>query len=159
MKIDGLGSLQPVDPKNKNDNAAKTDKQTATDSFADLVELAATEGSVNSAGYTDIKPAGTDELKSSSARLDRISHYLQSGYYDRQNIRERLSEKVIVSTDFGGIVSEYKQAGNTGNITGDTVEVRHSKIAEVQKMIDEDFYNNPASFGMFDDRIIDYFGV
>jgi len=160
MKINGLGSPQPLDS-NKKNNRNPDVSRAGSDSArqADYVELAKTVKPADYANYSNSTSKGSSEKATSPKRFQRIGLSIQTGYYDSEQVKERISDKIIISPEFENIVSAYKLSQSASNNVNDSFWVRQNKLAEVQKKINDGFYKTPDNFGKFADKIIDYFGI
>jgi hypothetical protein len=155
MRIDGLGPVGQPEPKDK-----KSDKSPkAANTPLDKVDIKSSDNKVNNAGYGD-------SLKSAiMAQVERFENSTQirrksaSGYYEDSEIMRSISDKLIDSNELSDVVKEYHQANKTRNIESSKSEIRQEKVDEVKKKIEQDFYNDPANFEAFAQKIIDHFGL
>jgi hypothetical protein len=155
MRIDGPGPIGQPEPKDK-----KTDKSPKTaNTPLDTVDIKSSDSKVNDAGYGD-------SLKNAiMAQVERFENSTQirrkstSGYYEDSEIMRSISDKLINSKELSDVVKEYHQANKAKNVESSKTEIRQEKVDEVKKKIEQDFYNDPANFGAFAQKIIDHFGL
>jgi hypothetical protein len=155
MRIDGMGPIGQPEPKDKkNDKTPKT-----ANTPLDKVDIKSSDNKANDAGYGE-------SLKSAiMAQVERFENSTQirrkssSGYYEDSEIMRSISDKLIDSNELSDVVKKYHQANKTKNIESSKSEIRQEKVDEVKKKIEQDFYNDPANFEAFAQKIINHFGL
>lgn len=155
MRIEGLGPIGQPDPKDKkNEKAAKP-----TSTPLDKVDIKQHENKIGQAGYGESLKnalAAQAEKFENSTQIRRKS---ASGYYEESEILRSISDKLIDSSELKDVVKEYKQANKLMTIQSTESPVRQDKVAEVRRKMEEGYYNDPANFNSFAQKIIDHFGL
>jgi hypothetical protein len=155
MRIDGLKPFGQPDPKDK-----KTDKTPKlANQPLDKLDINSSDNKVNKAGY------GESLKNAIMAQVERFENATQikrksaSGFYEESEIMQTISDKLIDSNELSDVVKEYHKANLAKISEVSESQTRQEKIAEVKKKIEEDFYNNPANYEAFAQKIIDHFGL
>lgn len=160
MKIEGFGPLQQPEPRNKKADEAKRAANPADmpKGEPDKIDLSGT-GKDRSGIYTSDLKQGASSINDIQKDLEKVKKQSQNGYYDTPQARSETSEKLIDNDDFKEVVRQYhlaKLADESGEMT---IQDRPDKIAEIKKKVAEGFFNNPANYGAFADRVIKRFGL
>jgi hypothetical protein len=163
MKIEGMGAPQQPDPKGKkNRNIDRADKaKDALKQSADSIELKkeARETGKAAAYKPDVARTEQPTTTDSGKNLAELQRKSSDGYYDSREVREQTSDKLLASNDLKDVVNDYHLSEATKEIMAQIPEVRHDRIADVNQKIAAGYYDNPANFGDFADKIISYFGI
>jgi len=161
MKIEGFGPPQQPEPKGKKPGTSgkqeKTAKKQTVDS--DSIDLVKSNKLLDKAGYSDkVQKSG---LPDQGIKKDLVEVKLKSsfGFYDTDKVKEETSEKIIDSRDLENVVEEYHLSNLSKEILAKASDVRHEKVAEVKQKIAEGFYDDPANYSLFADKLMDHFGM
>jgi len=155
MRIDGLGPIGQPEPKDK--KPGKPLKP--ADTQLDKVDIKQPENKISEAGYgqtlKNAIAAQTDRFDSST----QIRRKSSTGYYDESDILKAISDKLIDSKELKDVIKEYQLANKIKAEQAPDPAIRQEKVAEVKKRMEQGYYNDPANFGNFAQKIIDHFGL
>jgi hypothetical protein len=155
MRIDGLGPVGQPEPKDKKNE--KTPRP--IEKPLDKVDINQQEGMIGKAGY------GESLKNAIIAQVERFENSTQirrkstSGYYEESEILKTISDKLIDSKELKDIIKDYQQANKTRAIQSADPSIRLDKVAEVKKKMEEGYYNDPANFDSFAQKLINHFGL
>lgn len=155
MRIEGLGPIGQPEPKDKKSEKAVKPSNTPLDK----VDIKQQDNKIGQAGYGESLKnalAAQAEKFENSAQIRRKS---ASGYYEESEILKTISDKLIDSSELKDVIKEYQQANKVRTIQSTESPVRQDKVDEVRKKMEEGFYNDPANFNSFAQKIIDHFGL
>ena len=161
MKIEGLGIPQPPDPKGKKvKETEKADKaQEIQRPISDSVELNTGKKQINSAGYSQqITQGGASDI-TSKKDLSELKDKTTNGYYDKQEIREQTSDKLINSDELQDVVEEYHLSNLSKEIISKSSDIRHDRVADAKQKIAQGYYDDPQNYGSIADKIMNHFGL
>jgi len=153
MRIEGLGPLQQPDPKEK--KPEKNQKQ--QNASPDRVEIAKRGTKAANAGYEVKRPRPTESNRTRD--FSNVKKRSSNGYYEKPEVRQSTSEKLIDSKELGDVVDKYHQAFRANELGKKSPEIRHDKVAQVKRKVAEGFYNNPQNYDPIAKKIIHHFGL
>ena len=161
MKIEGLGAPQQPDPKGKKtkgvdraDKAKEASKQTA-----DSIELKKDTKEVSKAAYSPNLARTDQPVTDIGKNISELQQKSSDGYYDSREVREKTTDKLLASNEMKDVVNDYHLSEEAKKILAQIPDIRHDRIADVNQKIAAGYYDNPANFGDFADKIISYFGI
>jgi len=160
MKIEGLGPPQQPEPNNKEADEAKKalNPAEAAKSEPDRIDLSRSDK--NQGGiYTNDLRRGAGAVEQGPKDLDKVKRQTDSGYYDTPQAKTETSAKLIDSGDLSEVVEDYHRSNLAGETRPETADARVDKITEMKKKAASGFFNDPANFGAFADRIMRRFGL
>ncbi len=161
MKIHGFGIPQQPDPKDKKVKADEKPDQNRDiqKPASDSVELNKSKKQIRNAGYSDkITKGGTSDI-ASRKDISELKDRRAKGYYDKLEIRERTSEKLIDSNDLKDVVKEYHQSNLSKEISSRESDIRYQKVADARQRVAEGYYDDPGNYGKIADKILKHFGL
>jgi hypothetical protein len=155
MRIEGLGPVGQPEPKDK-----KTDKSPKpANTTQDKVDLTSAEEKINGTGYGDNLKSGKTAPGERAENYAQIRRQTSFGYYDEPEVIKSTSDKLIESKALNDIVQKYHKANKTDQLGTTTTEIRQDKVTEIKRKLAQGFYNDPANFQSFAQKIIDHFGL
>ncbi len=154
MRIDGSGL--PVRFNRENSKSERrADKPSEHHDSIDLRKTVEPENPVYS---IEIRRSDDEGKKLPIDILSELRHRSTDGYYDKDEIRRRTSEKIIDSAEFSDVVSDFYNSRVSNDAAKYSLN-NEEKIAEMRKKAATGFYDDPANFGAFADKLIKYFGL
>ena len=161
MKIEGFGSHQQPDPKDKKQKVSgKQDKANEKQPHvSDSINLTNSKKRADDVVYSTEVQKSDGKDYSIKKDISEVKQKSSSGYYDNYEVKKETSEKLINSRELNNVVHEYHLSNVSKEILAKTPEIRHEKIAEVKKKIEQEFYNNAENFGAITDKLIKHFGI
>jgi anti-sigma28 factor (negative regulator of flagellin synthesis) len=155
MRIEGIGPIGQPEPKDKKNEKSPNPANTGLDK----VDITSSEEKINGAGYGDSLKNAIIARGERAESYARIRRQTSSGYYDEPDVIQSTSDKFLESMELIDIVDEYHQANKTNQIGESTTEIRHEKVTEIKKKLEQGFYDDPANFQSFAQKLIDHFGL
>jgi len=161
MKIEGFGSLHQPDPKDKKQKVSgKQDKTNEKQPHvSDSINLTNSKKRADDVVYSTEVQKSDGKDYSIKKDISEVKQKSSSGHYDNYEVKKKTSEKLIDSRELSNVVHEYHLSNVSKEILAKTPEIRHEKIAEVKKKIEQGLYNNPENFGIIADKMIKHFGI
>jgi hypothetical protein len=160
MKIEGLGPPQQPEPNSKKADEAKRASNPigATKNEPDKIDLGRSDKD-QSGVYTSSLKQGAGAIQDRPRNLDLVRAQSDNGYYDSPQARSETSDKLIDSDDFREVVQEYHSANRAADRRPEIPGINSDKISDIRQKAASGFYNDPANFGAFVDKIIKRFGL
>ncbi len=161
MKIEGMGIPQQPDPKGKKIKETKqAEKSQETQKpVSDSVELNKGKKQIQNAGYSQqIAKGGASDI-ASKKDLSELKDRTANGYYDKREIREETSEKLIDSNELKDVVKEYHLSNLSKEILSKDSDIRHERVADAKQRIAQGYYDDPQNYGNIADKIMNHFGL
>ncbi len=119
----------------------------------DVVEIS---NAARNLGSQSVKSA---DLKAvSDVRQDRVEaakRRVQSGYYDRPEVRQAIAEAVLDSGVVDAVAQEAQSAREARQQVEDVPDVREDRVALAQERVATGFYDSAGVKALAADRILD----
>lgn len=161
MKIEGFGSPHQTEPKDKKvKESEKSDRTSEVQkTVSDSVELNKNRKQINNTGYSQkLAQQGASDI-ALKKDLSELKNKTSNGYYDKHEIRERTSDRLIDSKVLKDVVKQYHLSNTSKEMLSNNSNIRHEKVADTKQKVVQGFYNDPQNFGKFADKIINHFGL
>jgi len=154
MRIDGAGLPYRLSRDEKKSERAANKPSGQHDSIA----LRGASRRENPVYSIEVRQPAKENKPLSGEMLGQLRSRSSDGYYEKDEVRRLTSEKIMGSAEFSDVVSDYFRTRVSGsNIvnSGNNEE----KIAEIRKKAATGFYDDPANFGIFAEKLIKSFGL
>ncbi len=154
MRIDGAGLPYRLSGDEK--KSERTAKRPAGQH--DSIAIQRTSGGENPVYSIEIRRPIKENKELSGEILNELRSRSSDGYYEIDEVRRLISEKIMGSAEFSDVITDYYKsrvsAGDAVNSVSD-----EEKIAAIRKKTATGFYDDPANFGIIAEKLIKSFGL
>ena len=146
MRIDGLPDLPPkVTQGNQRTDSAKVGKSARGE---DVVELSQSAKEV-----ADLAAAAKQERV--NPRIEAVRERVTSGYYDSQEVRERIADRLLRSGNLQEVVDEIVVSKGAKQQLDEIPDTRPARVDEAKQRVSGGFYDTPEVRNETAERILD----
>lgn len=146
MRIDGLPDLPPkVTQSNQRTDSAKVGKSGRGEDVVDLSQSAKE--------VADLAAAAKEERV--NPRIEAVRARVASGYYDSEEARQRIADRLLRSGNLREVVDEIAVSRGAKQRLDEVPDTRPGRVDEAKQRVSRGFYDTPEVRNETAERILD----
>lgn len=134
MRIDGLPNLQKVSQPNQRTESSRP--RGGTERADDSVEI-----STSAKSAAELTAALKAAPEAANPRLAEIRERVQSGYYDSEDVRQKIAGAMLEADGIRSTVDEVAEVRGAQQQMADVPDVRDDRVAESRSRVATGYYD------------------